>query len=188
MNITAGQKAALLTLLLQFISVFATNPMDIGLSHLMKHDIDVGNAKPIWQRQYCIPHAYWPLLAQQMEWLKTAGVITESQSLWSSPLVVVCKKTLDNSIQIWCCLNLWGINKLIKVTPYHMPCNKWYSRSIGRSQIYFHIGPQGCTQCHQQSVQSTLLAHFTVLKRNALLATKWGEKTFFLQILHLTAR
>ena len=45
-------------------------------------------------------------------------MITESQSLWNSPLVVVCKKTLDRSIQIRCCLDLHGVNKLIKVAPY----------------------------------------------------------------------
>ena len=97
------------------------SPNDLRLTHLMKHDIDIGDATPVWQPQYHLPHAYRPLIAQQLECLKTAGVITESQSLWNSPLVVVCKKTLDNSIQIRCCLDLRGVNKLIKVAPYHMP-------------------------------------------------------------------
>ena len=63
MNLTAGQKAALLTLLLLFVTVFAMNPTDIGLTHLLKHDIDVGDAKPVWQQQYRIPYAYRPLVA-----------------------------------------------------------------------------------------------------------------------------
>ena len=121
MNLTSVQKTMLLTLLLQFAIIFAMSPTDIGLTHLLKHDIDVGDAKPIWQRQYRIPHAYRPLVAQQMERLKAAGVITESNSPWNSPLVVVRKKTPDNSIQIRCCLDLRGVNKLIKMTPYHMP-------------------------------------------------------------------
>ena len=98
MNLTTGQKVALLVLLIQFMAVFAMNPTDIGLTRLLKHDIDIGNAKPIWQPQYRIPHAYRSLVAQQMDRLKAAGVITESHSPWNSPLVVVRKKTPDNSI------------------------------------------------------------------------------------------
>ena len=33
---------------------------DLGLTHLMKHDIDVGDAAPVWQPQYRLPHAYQP--------------------------------------------------------------------------------------------------------------------------------
>ena len=124
MNLTTGQKVALLVLLIQFMAIFAMNPTDIGLTRLLKHDIDIGNAKPIWQPQYRIPHAYRSLVAQQMDRLKAAGVITESHSPWNSPsfsLVVVRKKTPDNSIQIRCCLDLRGVNKLISVTPYQMP-------------------------------------------------------------------
>ena len=47
MNLTLGQKTALLALIIQFAIIFAMNPMDLGLTHLMKHDIDIGNATPI---------------------------------------------------------------------------------------------------------------------------------------------
>ena len=121
MNLTAGQKTALLALILQFTIIFAMNPTDLRLTHLMKHDIDVGDAAPVWQPQYRLPHAYRPLITQQLECLKMAGVISESHSPWNSPLVVVQEKTTNNSIQIRCCLDLRGVNKLIKITPYHMP-------------------------------------------------------------------
>ena len=89
MNLTAGQKTALLALILQFTIIFAMNPTDLGLTHLMKHDIDVGDAAPVWQPQYRLPHAYRPLITQQLEHLKMAGVISESHSPWNSPLVVI---------------------------------------------------------------------------------------------------
>ena len=44
MNLTSGQKTALLALILQFTIMFAMNPPDLELTHLMKHDIDVGDA------------------------------------------------------------------------------------------------------------------------------------------------
>ena len=115
------QRAKLVALIVSFVSVFAKNPTDIGLTQLLKHDIDVGDAKPIFQRQYRIPHAYQPLISEQMGRLSKAGIISPSSSSWNSPMVVVRKKTDDGSLQIRCCLDLRGVNKLIQPTPYVMP-------------------------------------------------------------------
>ena len=65
-------RTALLVLILQFTVIFAMSPTDLGLTHLMKHDIDVGDATPVWQPQYRLLHAYRLLIAQQLEHLKTA--------------------------------------------------------------------------------------------------------------------
>ena len=90
---------ALIALLLSFTNVFSHGPTDIGHTTLLKHDIDVGEAKPLYQWQYHIPHAYRPLVAEQMQRLQKAGVISTSTSAWNSPLVMVRKKT-DSSLKI----------------------------------------------------------------------------------------
>ena len=119
--LTTAQQLILLNLIISFQSIFSSGPTDIGRTHLVKHDIDVGNAKPIFQRQYRIPHAFKPLVKEQLQRLLSAGVISESNSPWNSPMVVVRKKTDDGSLKIRCCLDLRGINKLIKLVPYAMP-------------------------------------------------------------------
>ena len=119
--LTTAQRTALIALLLNFSNVFSHGPTDIGHTTLLKHDIDVGEAKPLYQRQYRIPHAYRPLVAEQTQRLQKAGVISPSTSAWNSPLVVVRKKTDDGTVKIRCCLDLRGVNKLIKLAPYAMP-------------------------------------------------------------------
>ena len=54
--LTTAQRTALIALLLSFTNVFSHGPTDIGHTTLLKHDIDVGKAKPLYQRQYRIPH------------------------------------------------------------------------------------------------------------------------------------
>ena len=116
-----SQKTQLIALLLTFSSIFSQGPADIGHTQLMRHDIDVGGATPKFQAQYRIPHAYRSLVQEQMSNLRQAQIITPSNSPWTSPLVVVRKKSENGNIKIRCCLDLRGVNKLIKLKPYPLP-------------------------------------------------------------------
>ena len=68
-----------MALIISFSSIFAKISFDIELARLLKHDIDVGDAKPIFQRQYWIPHAYKPIVTEQMNRLQEADIISTRQ-------------------------------------------------------------------------------------------------------------
>ena len=70
-----------MALIISFSSIFAKISFDIELARLLKHDIDVGDAKPIFQRQYWIPHAYKPIITEQMNRLQEADIISTRQWL-----------------------------------------------------------------------------------------------------------
>ena len=80
MILTTTQKVLLMTLLTKFANVFSSGPTDIGLTHIVTHRINIPPDATVYQRQYCIPHAYQPLVAEQMDYLFKAGVICPSTS------------------------------------------------------------------------------------------------------------
>ena len=49
-------------------------------------------------------------------------------------MVIVCKKTDDGSLQIRCCLDLRGVNKLIQPTLYVMACIEDILDQLGRAK------------------------------------------------------
>ena len=87
----------------------------------MTYKINIPPDVTIHQWQYRIPHAYQPLVAEQMQRLLDAGVIRPSTSRFNSPMVIIRKKTMDGSLQIRCCLDLRKVNQVIKTTVYPMP-------------------------------------------------------------------
>ena len=69
------------------------------------------------QSPYCLPHAYWEEVKQEMKAMLAEGVIQPSQSDWTSPIVLVRKK--DGSICL--CVDYRKLNAQSKVDAYPMP-------------------------------------------------------------------
>ncbi|XP_044574087.1 uncharacterized protein LOC116655403 [Drosophila ananassae] len=61
----------------------------LGKTHLIKHTIDVGDAKPIKQRHFPVSPAVEKNMYVEID--RMLGVIEESESAWSSPIVMVTK-------------------------------------------------------------------------------------------------
>ena len=62
---------------------------------LVEHKIVTGNAKPIRKPGYRVPFAVIKEMESQIETMLRKGVIEASYSPWSSPLILVPKKSLD---------------------------------------------------------------------------------------------
>ena len=80
----------------EFEDVFCKDSTDIGKTPLITMDIDTGDSPPICQKPYNpynlpLKHREW--VQKELETLETAGVIVKSISPWTSPIVVVPKKT-----------------------------------------------------------------------------------------------
>jgi hypothetical protein len=64
------------------------------------HRIDTGDARPIRQPPRRIPLAKQEEVEEMLDDMQRHGVIEESDSPWSSPVVLVRKK-MGNSVSVW---------------------------------------------------------------------------------------
>ncbi|XP_060586294.1 uncharacterized protein LOC132742031 [Ruditapes philippinarum] len=92
-NRTEKEKQAVAALFVKYGNTFSKHEWDIGLTHLNEHSIDTGNAQPIRQRPRRVPLAFASEEKQAIEDLLKKGVIQKSTSPWSSPIVLVRKKS-----------------------------------------------------------------------------------------------
>ena len=75
---------------------------EFGRAHRFTHEIDTGDNPPFRQRPYRIPHAQLGMIDKHIQSnsdkdkhiqsMLDKGVIQESDSPWSQPLVIVTKK------------------------------------------------------------------------------------------------
>ena len=79
-------------LLSNYRDIFALKYEPLGRTGLVKHEIQIGTAKPIRQAPRRTPMHQVDMVEKTMEEMREAGVIKPSQSPWASPVVVVRKK------------------------------------------------------------------------------------------------
>lgn len=89
----------------------------LGQTTLTSHIIDVGDAEPIKQRHYPVSPAIQAVIDQELERMLRLGVIEESTSAWSSPVVIV-KKANGNARL---CLDVRKVNAVTKKDAYPTP-------------------------------------------------------------------
>ena len=98
--------------------VFAQSDSDLGQTHLAEAKLNTGESKPIKQRPYRLPYAQWPMLEKQINDLLKAGIITQSESPWASPILFVPKK---DSTQPRMCVDYRKLNKVLVPNSYPLP-------------------------------------------------------------------
>ena len=89
---TPEERSRLIDLLNKYNQIFSKNESDLGRCDRVQHTIDTGNAKPIKQKPYRLPHAMRQLVDSHIDKMLHDGIIKPSQSAWSSPIVLVKKK------------------------------------------------------------------------------------------------
>ncbi|KAK3521005.1 hypothetical protein QTP86_015998, partial [Hemibagrus guttatus] len=82
------QQQDLTELIDQFADVFSASP---GLTQLIQHEIKTPPGMVVYQRLYRVPEARRQDIEEEVEQMLRGGIIEESTSPWSSPIVVVPK-------------------------------------------------------------------------------------------------
>lgn len=90
--------------------------LGLGRTTLEEHEIDTGDAKPIKQRHYPVSPAVQKLLYEELDRLLSMGIIEESNSPWSSPVVLVRKPGKNRM-----CLDYRKVNQKTKKSAYPLP-------------------------------------------------------------------
>ncbi|XP_055838190.1 uncharacterized protein K02A2.6-like [Episyrphus balteatus] len=85
----------------------------LGKTKLEEHTINTGDAEPVKQRHYPVSPAVQALMYDELDRMLALGVIEESQSAWSSPMVLV-QKPGKNRL----CLDSRKVNKVTKKDAY----------------------------------------------------------------------
>ena len=114
---TVTQRQALAGLLVKYKDTFSKDEWDIGLTDLAEHPIKTGDASPVKQRPRRVPLAHADEERKAIEDLLKKGVIQKSSSPWSSPIVLVKKK----SGAIRPCVDYRRVNSLVKPDGFPLP-------------------------------------------------------------------
>ena len=92
-DITPGTRSAFDALCEKYPKVFSKGNEDIGRTQLVTMDIDTGDSPLVSSRPYTLALKHHRWVQEEIETLKRAGVITKSMSPWTSPIVMVPKKS-----------------------------------------------------------------------------------------------
>ena len=80
-------------LLRTFKDQFAKDETTIGTTPLTQMSIDTGDSDPISQKPYPVAMKHYQWVKEEINKLLEAGVIRNSHSSWSAPIIVVPKET-----------------------------------------------------------------------------------------------
>ena len=89
----------------------------LGYTKWMKHHIDVGSVRPIKQRYYPISKKIEEEMHRQVQEMLASGVIEQSNSAWSSPVVMV-RKGVD---KYRFCIDFRKLNSVSRANAYPLP-------------------------------------------------------------------
>ena len=78
-------------MLIETKEAFAGDEREIGVTPLMKMSIDTGDNPPIAKKPYTLSVKHYHWVKDELDKLLEAGIIRESHSSWSAPIVVVPK-------------------------------------------------------------------------------------------------
>ena len=112
-----NEKVKFKNLFNKYRNVFAFPGDQLGRTSLVQHVIDTGDAIPIKQRPYRVSPDVKKEIDRQVDEMLEKGIIQESVSPWSSPVVLVKKK--DGSFRF--CVDFRKVNKVTKVDSFPMP-------------------------------------------------------------------
>ena len=116
-TLSGDHRQSLEALLTRYEHIFSTGDDDLGRTDLVQHDIPTGNVQPIHKRNYRQAFHLRKEADRQVETLLQNGVIEQSKSPWSSPVLMVPKK--DGSYRF--CVDFRGLNAVSEKSEYPLP-------------------------------------------------------------------
>jgi len=115
-GLNPAEKQQLLALLTQFSDLFATTDRPLGKTGVVTHAVKT-SGPPIQQPLRRIPEAMKEVVQQEVQKMLKQGVISPSNSPWSSPIVMVRKQ--DGSWRF--CVDYRKVNSVTKRDAYPLP-------------------------------------------------------------------
>ena len=96
----------------RFDDIISKGSDDIGKTLLVEMDINTGDSPPIASKPYTLSVKHYDWVQKEITTLEKAGIITKSISPWTSPVVIVLKKSaLGEPPQRRMCVDFRRLNK-----------------------------------------------------------------------------
>jgi len=108
----------------------------LGCTSQVEHSIETGDAKPIKRSPYRIPHTLKSVVDEHIDDMLQREIIEPSMSPWSSSIVLVQKKSRDNSVKYRFCIDYRALNAVTKPDAYPIPNIVDTLDSLGQSKIF----------------------------------------------------
>ena len=115
-------------LLVAFPSLFSDTP---SCTHLVQHDIDVGEAEPICQRFYRVPLEKRHHLGAEVQYMIDNGLAVPSNSSWASPCVLVGKPDKTDRF----CTDYRKVNAVTKPDYFPLPRREDCVDAVGSARF-----------------------------------------------------
>ena len=119
-------------LFVKYRDVFALSDSELGRTSLVQHVIDTGDATPIKQMPYRTSPEGKQEIDRQVNNMLERGIVQESVSAWSSPVVLVKKK--DCSMRF--CVDYRKLNKVTKKDSFPLPLIADTLDSLSGTSVY----------------------------------------------------
>ena len=116
-NLMVDETALLRELVEEYSDIFALDSTELGTTELVTHSIDTGDSHPIRQPLRRIPFALQRTMEEMVQKMLAQGVIQNSNSSWTSPVVLIKKK--DGSHHF--CVDYRRLNGLTKMDVFPLP-------------------------------------------------------------------
>ena len=134
------QKLKLEDLLLKYQDAFATTKNELGKCSVLKHKIDTAESAPVRQPLRRTPQGFKGEEDKYIKEQLAAGSIHPSTSAWSSPLVLVRKKTGDVRV----CVDYRKLNERTIKDAYPLPRIDMCLDCLFFSKNLFYYRPPEC--------------------------------------------
>ena len=105
-TLEAAQQSKLKELLLKWKRIFSQHDLDLGYTTVVEHSIELTDETPFKLPHHRIPPSMYETVRQHVKDMLAAGVIRESKSPFTSPVVLAKKK--DNSLRF--CIDYRRLN------------------------------------------------------------------------------
>ena len=122
-------------LLIKYQDSFAKSKTEYGKCSILKHKIDTAEAAPVRQPLRRTPQAFEGEEQKYIQEQLKAGVIQPSSSAWSSPIVMVRKKTGDVRV----CIDYRKLNERTIKDAYPLPRIDMYLDCLASAKIFSTI-------------------------------------------------
>ena len=114
------------------IDAFAEDERQIGTTPLLEMTIDTGNHPPIAKKPYTLALKHYDWVKEEIDKLLEAGVIRESHSSWSTPILVVPKS--DGRKRL--CVDLRAVITISRTYVWPMPRVEDIFAKLGKVTYY----------------------------------------------------
>ena len=100
-HLNGEERQSIIDLCHKFEDIFFLEGDNLTCTNLIQHDINTGDAAPIFVKNYRHPHKLREEINSQVQKMLKQGIIQPSVSPWAAPLWIVPKKMDASGIQKW---------------------------------------------------------------------------------------